>query len=50
MKSQVEESAGVNFAVYIPVDFISTNESGINYTYVIKVILCFYDAFMFLRL
>uniref|UniRef100_A0A9J8AUV7 Cystatin domain-containing protein n=3 Tax=Cyprinus carpio TaxID=7962 RepID=A0A9J8AUV7_CYPCA len=37
MKSQVEESAGVNFAVYIPVDFISTNECGINYTYVIKV-------------
>uniref|UniRef100_A0A8C2HBF3 Uncharacterized protein n=1 Tax=Cyprinus carpio TaxID=7962 RepID=A0A8C2HBF3_CYPCA len=34
MKTQVEESAGVNFAVYIPVDFISTNECGINYTYV----------------
>ncbi|XP_052454529.1 cystatin-A-like [Carassius gibelio] len=37
MKLQVEESAGTCFAVYIPVDFISRNDSEINYTFVIKV-------------
>ncbi|XP_016102260.1 cystatin-B [Sinocyclocheilus grahami] len=37
MKSQVETLAGGNFAVYIPVDFISKNEGEINYTFVIKV-------------
>lgn len=50
MKSHVEKMAGENFAVYIPIDFISKNEGGINYTHVIKVIVCFYDAFMILRL
>ncbi|KAI2665050.1 Cystatin-B [Labeo rohita] len=41
MKSNVESMAGLNFAVYIPVDFISKDEDGVNYTYIVKVIVCF---------
>lgn len=38
IKSQVQEKAKAKFDVYIPVDFISTNEHGVNYTYVVKVV------------
>ncbi len=41
MKSQVENMASVNFEVYIPVDFICTDEEETNYMYVVKVIVYF---------
>ncbi len=41
MKSQVENMAGVDFKVYIPVDFICTDEEETNYMYVVKVIVYF---------
>ncbi|KAI2665052.1 cystatin-B-like protein [Labeo rohita] len=37
VKPQVVSMAGANFAVYTPLDFISKNEAGVNYTYIVKV-------------
>lgn len=41
MKPQVENMTGVNFAVYIPVYFICTDEEATNYMFVVKVIVYF---------
>ncbi len=37
--------AGVDFKVYIPVDFICTDEEETNYMYVVKVIVYFFMDF-----
>ncbi|KAI2665048.1 Cystatin-A [Labeo rohita] len=36
VKPQVEKKAQANFAVYTPLDFISKDEAGVNYTYIVK--------------
>ncbi|RXN10630.1 cystatin-B-like isoform X2 [Labeo rohita] len=37
VKPQVEGMAAANFAVYTPLDFISNDADGVNYTYIVKV-------------
>lgn len=46
MKSKVQDKAKAQFDDYSPVDFISTNEHGVNYIYVVKVIVLFNVEFL----